>query len=337
MLAWVLTAVASLSTLLGAALILAADFFRSARCCDSGVQNDTKKPRGASPVLVAVCLALSAGAMMFVAVAELFSKSEEAFAEAGADEAGAKIGAVLSFFGGVVFMFGSNELVNLIAPEHQVFELSSYSPEAGSKKRAGSDVPYDVSGEAGGQAVGDPEIQKDCMTTAKSTTEADTATINTMQRLGLRTCLAIALHNFPEGLAAFVATMADGRSGLGIAFGVILHNVPEGLCVAAPIYFATGKYMAALGWAAVAGLAELLGGLTGYLLITYASGDADDLPPQAYGILFGAVNGIIVFICALGFLPAAAAFDKSPGRRNTTVAFCLGMAAIAITLVVEVF
>lgn len=44
---------------------------------------------------------------------------------------------------------------------------------------------------------------------------------------GLISGLAIALHNFPEGLATFVSTLADKVSGAGIAFAIAIHNIPE--------------------------------------------------------------------------------------------------------------
>lgn len=44
---------------------------------------------------------------------------------------------------------------------------------------------------------------------------------------GLMSGLAIALHNFPEGLATFVATIADPSAGLAIAVAIALHNIPE--------------------------------------------------------------------------------------------------------------
>lgn len=44
---------------------------------------------------------------------------------------------------------------------------------------------------------------------------------------GLLTGLAIAIHNFPEGLATFVATMADPSLGAAIAVAIAIHNIPE--------------------------------------------------------------------------------------------------------------
>ena len=58
--------------------------------------------------------------------------------------------------------------------------------------------------------------------------------------MGVMTALAIAIHNFPEGLATFVATLDDPAVGGALATAIAIHNIPEGLCVSIPIYFATG-------------------------------------------------------------------------------------------------
>ena len=50
-----------------------------------------------------------------------------------------------------------------------------------------------------------------------------------LMRTGLFSALAIAIHNFPEGLATFVAALSEPRLGAGIALAIAIHNVPEGL------------------------------------------------------------------------------------------------------------
>lgn len=45
---------------------------------------------------------------------------------------------------------------------------------------------------------------------------------------GLITALGIALHNFPEGVSVFLATMKSPTTGLNLAIAIALHNVPEG-------------------------------------------------------------------------------------------------------------
>jgi ZIP family zinc transporter len=53
-----------------------------------------------------------------------------------------------------------------------------------------------------------------------------------LMRMGLLSAVAIALHNFPEGIATFVAALDHTRLGVGIATAVALHNIPAYLLLA---------------------------------------------------------------------------------------------------------
>ncbi len=57
-----------------------------------------------------------------------------------------------------------------------------------------------------------------------------------LMRIGLLTAIAISVHNFPEGIATFVATLKDPKLGLPIAAAIAIHNIPEGIAVSVPIY-----------------------------------------------------------------------------------------------------
>ena len=58
--------------------------------------------------------------------------------------------------------------------------------------------------------------------------------------MGVMTAVAIGVHNFPEGLATFIATVDDVSSGTALGVAIAIHNIPEGLAIAVPIYAATG-------------------------------------------------------------------------------------------------
>lgn len=58
-------------------------------------------------------------------------------------------------------------------------------------------------------------------------------------RMGLFSALAIAIHNFPEGLATFMGALTDPTLGISIAVAIAIHNIPEGIAVSVPIYYAT--------------------------------------------------------------------------------------------------
>lgn len=73
--------------------------------------------------------------------------------------------------------------------------------------------------------------------------------------------IGLAIHNFPEGIATFVAGLSDAPSGIALGVGIALHNIPEGICVAVPLYYATGRKWYAFGISSLFALSEVAGGL----------------------------------------------------------------------------
>jgi len=145
-----------------------------------------------------------------------------------------------------------------------------------------------------------------------------------LSNMGLLTAVAIALHNFPEGLATFVATLADPTVGVGLAVAIAVHNIPEGLCVSIPIFYASGNRLRAFFLATLSGLAELVGAFLGWIAL------ASTLSPIVYGILFGLVAGMMVAIVMKELIPTAHLYD--PKDRVTTWSVFVGMFVMAISL-----
>ena len=77
-----------------------------------------------------------------------------------------------------------------------------------------------------------------------------------------------------------------------------VHNIPEGIVVGVPVYFATGSRLRAVLWAAVAGLAEILGALVGLAVVK-----TDSMNDTAMGVIMGLVAGIMLFISLMELLP----------------------------------
>ena len=120
-----------------------------------------------------------------------------------------------------------------------------------------------------------------------------------LKHLGLFTALALAIHNFPEGLATFMASMKDVTLGVSIALAVAIHNIPEGVAVSLPIYHATGSRKKAFWYSALSGMAEPVGALVGFLLLRSILHDA------AFGVMFALIAGIMVYISLDELLPTA--------------------------------
>lgn len=146
-------------------------------------------------------------------------------------------------------------------------------------------------------------------------------------RMGLFSALAIAIHNFPEGLATFVAALSNPRLGIGIALAIAIHNIPEGLAIAAPVHYATGSRSLAFWLSFVSGLAEPIGALLGYCLLRPL------MSPLVMGVIFAGVGGVMVYICLDELLPAAQRY----GTHHQMIAGVIaGMAVMSLSLVLLV-
>lgn len=145
-----------------------------------------------------------------------------------------------------------------------------------------------------------------------------------LQRMGVLMALAIAIHNFPEGLATFTSTLDDISLGTAIAVAIAIHNIPEGIVTSVPIYFATGNKKKAFGISFLSGLTEPVGAVIGYLVLRpFLSG-------TMYGIIFGLIAGIMVYIAIEELIPMAREYDKG----NTMILGCIaGMAVMAVSLI----
>ncbi len=120
-----------------------------------------------------------------------------------------------------------------------------------------------------------------------------------LMRTGLFSALAIAIHNFPEGLATFIGALSSPRLGIGIAIAIAIHNIPEGLAVSAPIYYATGSKRQAFWISLASGLAEPVGALVGFIFLGTMLNDL------VLGLVFASVAGVMIYICLDELLPTA--------------------------------
>lgn len=84
--------------------------------------------------------------------------------------------------------------------------------------------------------------------------------------------LAIAIHNFPEGIAAGVAAgQQDVSSSLTVTLGIMLQNVPEGMIVISPLISAGVSKGRAFAIAALTGVIEIIGTMVGFFAVSIAS------------------------------------------------------------------
>jgi zinc transporter, ZIP family len=142
-------------------------------------------------------------------------------------------------------------------------------------------------------------------------------------RMGLFSALAITIHNFPEGLATFTAALTDLTLGISITIAIAIHNIPEGIAISVPIYQATGSKKQAFLYSSLSGMAEPLGAIIGYFLLS------SFLNQTMLGVLFALVAGIMVYISLDELLPAAQKYGE---HHLAIFGLISGMALMAVSL-----
>lgn len=145
-----------------------------------------------------------------------------------------------------------------------------------------------------------------------------------MAKAGIITAIAIGVHNFPEGVATFMATISDTTVGIPIAIAVAIHNIPEGIAVAIPIYFATNSRAKAFKFSFLSGLSEPIGALAAYLILMPL------MTPVMLNVIFAVVSGIMVYIAIDELLPSAEEYGM---HHLSILGVIIGMAVMAVSLI----
>ena len=295
----------------------------------------------ASSKTLAASLGLSAGVMLYVSFVEIFSKSQDAFVDAGVNDVNAYTYATLCFFGGFVVMMILDKLVQMLEPDTHdsicichdqtemiddivgVLQINGKASLEKVRAELSSAVGNDEDDNIDNGASSSLDIEEG--TTSKEHKEEGTTGERKLKQMGLTTALAIGLHNFPEGLATFVATLDSPIVGASLAIAIAIHNIPEGLCVAMPIYFATGDAHRAFIWSAISGLSEVVAAALAWAVLASVMSD------YAYAILFGLVAGMMVNICIYQLIPTAHKYDKED--RVVSHFTLIGMGVMATSLI----
>ena len=242
---------------------------------------------------LAGALGLSAGVMIFISLAELFPEAQAEIMATGSFRHGEAL-VLLAFFAGM----GIITLIDFLIPEYE--------------------NPHEASG-----------LSLDAKTAAVGVVE-QTGNEKALHRLGIMSALAIAIHNFPEGIATFISALNDPQMGAGITFAIAIHNIPEGIAVAIPIYYATRSKGKALLYATLSGFSEVIGALL-CLAVTAIFGVELTGDGPVFPLILAAVAGIMIYISLDELLPTAEKY----GKHHIAIAgVVIGMAIMGISLLI---
>jgi len=261
---------------------------------------------------LSVATGFSAGVMLYVSFVEIFFKGVGALTEAYGELAGHWINAA-SFFGGIALIGLIDNLIPSAENPHESHTKEEIEPLGDPSAPLPDFDAIAADPAAAAPGAHDHRVQQ-----------------KRLLRMGLFTALAIAIHNFPEGLATFLAALRDPGVGVAIAVAIALHNIPEGISVSVPIFYATGNRKRAFIYSLLSGLAEPVGAGLAYVgLRIFLGGDGGVVPPQVMGVLFGGVAGIMVYISLDELLPTSRAYGKG---HDSLFGLVAGMAVMALSL-----
>src|SRR5690554_6638459 len=144
---------------------------------------------------LSAALGFSAGVMIYVSLIEIFVKARASLEAAYGSTKGYVI-TTIAFFVGIAI----------------IALIDKFIPEDGN--------PHEIH---------DPS-ELDASNIVEDQGEA-----SALLRMGLFSALAVAIHNFPEGLATFIGALEDPTLGISIGIAIAIHNIPEGIAVSVPI------------------------------------------------------------------------------------------------------
>lgn len=145
-----------------------------------------------------------------------------------------------------------------------------------------------------------------------------------LEKTSLLMFLGIFIHNIPEGVATFVATINRIELGILLAIAIALHNIPEGIAVSVPIYASTKSRKKAFLWSFLSGISEFIGAVViGLFFLPFIN---DFL----LGAMLAIVAGLMVYISLDELLPVSHSLGK---EHMAILGIMLGMIVMTLSLI----
>lgn len=288
----------------------------------------TKKP---NKKFLSFTLGFSAGVMLYISMVELLKEGGVVLSA----KFGNKLGllyATLAFFGGIALILIIDRLVPEGTNPHEVKQVEDLEETLQEEVPINIDQRNPMLSEQQAHCSKKRKFRfrrRKCANNYDECIEfGDCKESNfrkrALLRSGLFTAFAIAIHNFPEGIATFFSTLQGINVALPIMIAISLHNIPEGISVSVPIYYATGSKKKAFFYSALSGFAEPLGAILAYLVLM------PFFTPVMLGVINAFVAGIMVFIALDELIPSAI----QCGEKHLPIyGIILGMALMAVSLI----
>ncbi|MEG2540557.1 MAG: ZIP family metal transporter [Clostridia bacterium] len=133
-------------------------------------------------------------------------------------------------------------------------------------------------------------------------------------KAGIIMLIAIALHNFPEGMAIGATGAAETSMGVVLAIIIAVHNIPEGMAISAPLASGGVGPWKTIGLTTLAGAATVLGAVIGLAV--------GGIGAMATGICLALAAGAMLYVTFCEILPQATLMEEG---RVPAVSMLIGI------------
>ncbi|MCQ2603344.1 MAG: ZIP family metal transporter, partial [Clostridia bacterium] len=116
-----------------------------------------------------------------------------------------------------------------------------------------------------------------------------------LRKTGFTVLFAIALHNFPEGVAIGSSGVYEMSSGALIALVIALHNIPEGMAISAPLVAGGMNKMKSVLLTIFAGATTIIGAVVGVYV--------GDISSIALSVCLSIASGAMAYVACFELLP----------------------------------
>ena len=131
--------------------------------------------------------------------------------------------------------------------------------------------------------------------------------------------MAIAIHKFPEGIAAGVSMSEGEETSWTVSLGIALQNIPEGMVIIAPLLLAGVTRIRTFVISIAIGLLEIVGVWTGFAM---GNVSAAMLPA-----MLGFAGGAMLYVTSDEMIPETHAHGY---QKQATYALLLGFMTLLL-------
>ena len=131
--------------------------------------------------------------------------------------------------------------------------------------------------------------------------------------------MAIAIHKFPEGIAAGVSMSEGEETSWTVSLGIALQNIPEGMVIIAPLLLAGVTRIRTFVISIAIGLLEIVGVWTGFAM--------GNVPAAMLPAMLGFAGGAMLYVTSDEMIPETHAHGY---QKQATYALLLGFMTLLL-------